>query len=590
MNKTFTDRVPQSSHGYTGFPLDHLVNFTSACGYLIPVMAQLLDPGDKVTIKNLLRTRTQPLATPAMATIIERVEWFAVPVEQLDKAFSPKFFGINDVESDLLPTSFASEYLPHIELKTLNEYIYNLPRTMPAQGAVPTSQPTFSEAKRLCDAFGYPSQLGDSTYVLSNPIQWQHSVLAYFPAAYQKIFYDHYRLTDRYANDPEAYNLDSYHNQPTISTTSRLDKLFYLHKRPYNLDYFTSMDVSPLFGSQSVNASGVDLGKVEQWLSGLTGVNTASPYASTEYPEGGPTSLDNINPTTLKLNRTAPTSSPTQTNLNILNNVINPANLRSLFAVEKLLEVTRKAKKHYDKQVLAHFGVEVPKGRSGECFKIGTHEQYLQIGDVVSTASTVNSQDQDLGALGELAGRGYSRDQSSVFEFEAKTHCVLMGIYSAEPIMSYGNTGLNRLHTMTHPASWYKSEFDSLGQQPVFAYELYDYPFDPSGGASTNAILGWQDRYMQLKAAFNRSFAGATTTYFNEWFLNRNITPTVLTRYFFEIWPTDMNDILQNSYTGVVSSGANQGERVYVNDYLVNQLYCDVVKVSKKSIHGTPNM
>lgn len=59
---------------------------------------------------------------------------------------------------------------------------------------------------------------------------------------------------------------------------------------------------------------------------------------------------------------------------------------------------------------------------------------------------------------------------------------------------------------MTNASQWYKSEFDSLGAQPVFAYELYDYPFDPSAPTtSTDQIIGWQDRYSQLKAAYNRS-------------------------------------------------------------------------------------
>lgn len=590
MNKTFTDRPPRSQVGYSGFPLDHLVNFTSACGYLIPIFHQILDPGDKVTIKNFLHTRTQPLTTPAMATVIERVEWFAVPIEQLDKAFSPKYFGINDVESDMLPTTFNSDQLPYLPLNYLNAWLYGKPRQMIGQGGQTSSEPCFSEAKRLLDALGCPKALGNAQTV---DIEWMHSLLAYFPAAYQKIYYDHYRLTDRVPNDPEAYNLDSFHNTPLISGTSlntRIDKLLTLRKRPYNLDYFTSMDVSPLFGESGVNGSGVDLSKVQQWLSGLSNVDTASPYASSEYPSGGSTSVNSNDPTTVKIPRTSPSGNPTQTQLGIVNNVLNPANIRSLFAVEKLLEVTRKAKKHYDKQVLAHFGVEVPKGRSGECFKIGTHEQYLQIGDVISSATTQTPDGDTLGALGELAGRGQSKSSSSEFHFEAKTHCVLMGIYSAEPLMSYENNGMMRINTMTKASDWYKSEFDRLGQQPVFQYELYDYPYNIAEGDPTNAIIGWQDRYSQLKAAYNRSFAGAATQFFREWFLNRKIYPNVMTRYFFEIWPTDMNDILQKDYTGTVGDGANQAEVAYVNDYFVNQLYCDVVKVSKKSIHGTPNM
>lgn len=72
--------------------------------------------------------------------------------------------------------------------------------------------------------------------------------------------------------------------------------------------------------------------------------------------------------------------------------------------------------------------------------------------------------------------------------------------------------------------------------------------------------------------------------------MTRDIFPNVLNRYFFEVWPTDLNDILQLGYTGTVGDGANQVDIVYYRDYLINQLYLDVTKVSKKSIHGTPNM
>ena len=593
MNKTFQDRTPHPQHGYTGFPLDHIVNFTTACGYLIPFDMQILDPGDKVIIKNMLRTRTQPLAAPSMATVIERIEWFAVPVEQLDKAFSPKYLGVNDVETDLFPTTFNSDYLPYLPFQHLNEWLYGKSRTMPGQGSnpIPTA-PCFTEAKRLMDAFGYPKNLGNSTIPSTDADQWQHSALAYFPAAYQKIFYDHYRLTDRYANDPEAYNLDSFYNSPQISGSSlnaRIDKLFTLHKRPYNLDYFTSMDVTPMFGTSDISSSGVDLGKVQQWLSGLTSVSSASPGSSSVLPNGGNIVTNTSAPTSVKIDGGTGSSNATQLQLGATLSAVNPANIRSLFAVEKFLEVTRKAKKHYDKQILAHFGVEVPKGRSGECFKIGTHEQYLQIGDVISTANTEDANGDPIGALGELAGRGSSKAQSSTFRFEAKSHCILMGIYSAEPLMSYINYGLNRLNTMTSASAWYKPEYDQLGQQPVFAFELYDYPFDPTGTNSTDAIVGWQDRYSQLKASYNRSFGGAATTFFKEWFLNRSIYPNVYNRYFFDIWPTDMNTILQNNFSGNVSTGANQVEAVYASDYLIVQIYSDVVKVSKKSIHGTPN-
>ena len=39
---------------------------------------------------------------------------------------------------------------------------------------------------------------------------------------------------------------------------------------------------------------------------------------------------------------------------------IRYANIRAMFANEKLWSITGRAKKHYDDQTLAHFGFEVP--------------------------------------------------------------------------------------------------------------------------------------------------------------------------------------------------------------------------------------
>lgn len=582
-NPTFGQMKSKSAVGYSAFPLDHLVNFTSAAGYLIPVFWDFLDPGDKVNFKTLLRTKSQPLTKPAMATCIERVEWFAVPIDQLYKPFGAKYYGINDISSDLLPTKGYDDYLPYFQLTKINDVISSLPVTPESQSAVPVSLPLAQDCMRLCQSFGVPKLVG----LVANQ-QFPASISALPFAAYQKIYSDHYRLTDREENDPAAYNLDSFvgssgSQSANITDDTRIRKLITLRKRPYMRDYFTSMSVSPLMGSQDVNASGVDLGRINQWLNGLSQVGTGVPFSEGGIAGGNSTigmiySTD-VSPTTVRL----PNSGSSQIVGNTLGAAFNPPNIRSLFAVEKLLEVTRRAKKHYDMQTLAHFGVEVPKGLSGECMKLGTHEQYLQIGEVISSANTSE------GSLGELAGRGNSEGSSKKFDFEAKCHCVLMAIYSVEPVVNMGSDGVPRLLSMTNASDFFKSEFDNLGLQPVFRKELYAgaYNSETVSGNNYNTVIGWQPRYEQLKGRYNRSFAGCDNSYFSEWALNRtsigNTAPSV-SRNFFYVWPTDLNNILLQNYNFA------SPQTLYSQDYFVNQIYFDVTKSSKKSIFGVPNL
>ena len=473
----------QTKVGYTSFPMDNLLNMTSVCGYLLPVYYDVLEPGDKVKISNILRTITQPLTKPAMATICERVEWFAVPIDQLYKPFKTKYFGINDVESDLLPTSGYTNALPFISLTELTNYLNSCPTSFAAQQATPLTRPLYGEVKRLYDCLGYPRDLG---ITIGSGETYAGSVNLLLPAAYQKIYYDHYRLTDRIPNDPAAYNLDSMYNPTGLTNAanqSRLDKLFALHKRPYRLDYFTSMKVSPLMGSSDVNASGASLTNISQWLTGLDSLKTGVPTNSANFPYGGAMVPSNSLPNTVLQDTASGSGNVNQNGMRVYISSVNPVNIRSMFAVEKLLEVTRRAKKHYDMQVLAHFGIDVPKGLAGECFKIGTHEQYIKINDVMNTADT------GLAAVGARSGAGESGAKSKDFYFEAKCHCILMAIYSAEPVMNYCNVGLERITSRTSVDDFFKPEYDNLGMQPVFARELMLVPELTASITSKNSFL-----------------------------------------------------------------------------------------------------
>lgn len=591
MNKTFLTPGYSNKQGYQGFPMDCLENFTSTVGYLYPVYWDVLDPGDKVNLQSVLRTKTQPLAKPAMATICERIEWFAVPIDQIYRPFATKFYGINDVGTDLLSTSGYDKYLPFMTIDHVSSFMAMLPTSIGQQAGIPPGTlPTFGEVKRLLDCLGASSFIG-MTVQSGNAYSGSLSALPF--AAYQKIWYDHYRLSDRIPNDPEAYNLDSFEGTsgrsaqitlPGSVLNSRMAKLLQLRKRPYQRDYFTSMQVSPLMGSGDVNAAANSLTGINQWLSGLVNFQTAGPDRNSNALAGsGAVAANNVGPSTVILPN--PTN---QTASNANYGQLNPVNIRSMFAVEKLLEVTRRAKKHYDMQTLAHFGVSVPKGLAGECFKIGTHEQYIKIGEVVSTADTVDNSTSDGKPLGTLAGTGSSGGESKKFHFEAKCHCILMALYSAEPVVNYRQEGNNRLLTRTSIDDFYKPEFDNLGMQPVFAGELRSFQFTPGIGVvppPTN-VIGWQPRYEEQKAKYNRSFGGMSKQAFVEWSLRRDpINDGYISSNFFEVWPTDINGIMQVAWTGTENYLS-----VYSEDPFINQVYFNVQKSSKKSLYGMPNL
>ena len=94
MLKIFQNPYAKSQKGYTGFSLSHSVKFSNPVGYLLPVMCDILMPGDKVGVRSIIRSRTEPLNTAAMAHITETIRWFYVPLDQLDHSFGSFRFGI----------------------------------------------------------------------------------------------------------------------------------------------------------------------------------------------------------------------------------------------------------------------------------------------------------------------------------------------------------------------------------------------------------------------------------------------------------------------------------------------------------------
>lgn len=157
------------------------------------------------------------------------------------------------------------------------------------------------------------------------------------------------------------------------------------------------------------------------------------------------------------------------------------------------MKITARAGKHYDDQVLAHFGFKVPKGYAHEVVHLGTHHQQIHIGEVISTAST------GTGEIGELAGKGYGKEINQIVDnFVAPCHGYVMAVYSCAPRVLYIG-GIDRIHTMVNRYDWFLPAIDNLGMQPLFEFE-----YTALGPTPTNRI-GWQLRYFQMKNKKDRA-------------------------------------------------------------------------------------
>ena len=407
-------------------------------------------------------------------------------------------------------------------------------------------------------------------------------------AVYQAIYYDYFRLSNWEINQTLAYNLDSGYNGLDIlasglpwSTSMGLRELVQLRHRPWYKDYFTNVFPNPLISSTGLLSTGIaNLQSINQWLvsSQFTPIG---PYGNSLF-NGSGTTVSPVNPSAYSDQ--------------YANRSVSTATLRTLFAVDKLLKVTARAGKHYDDQVLAHFGFKVPQGYSKECVHIGVHHQQIHIGEVISTASTAT------GEIGELAGKGYGKKQSRVVSsFTAPCHGYIMAVYSCVPKISYVG-GLDRLHSMTMRYDWFIPELDNLGMQPLFEYEFNVHSTTP-----TNR-LAWQLRYYQLKNKKPRAtYAFASTCFplsgaianigpFGEWcltdpFPEGGLKSIELGRLL--VSPCLLSELTLVSYDPCPSgSSMYDGDgnplpgNLYYSDPLIHHCIQSVSKISGMSVYG----
>lgn len=562
MKKILKDPTYKNTTGYNGLDLSSIQNFSSSCGHIIPVTWDFLQPGDKVKVGELLRTRTTPLISASYAEIKEHVRWFFVPMNQIYKPFGDLFHGIQDLPSDFYTTIIDSparvnNLLPSI---SLGDLIVNVLIEPLKTGSQNPSDEFFRRA-RLLECMGIPVQR-ILTYNFAEPglDTWkQHKVNLLPFLAYQKIWFDYFRDSDRFANDPLAYNLDSWIDvQSQTLTQARLNKIFKLQNCPLYRDTMNNLLVSPLFGEQGVGGISVGtLSKVNNWLT------DQEPFVKNQTRGN--------------------TTTPTQVSIGNVTSAayVSTATIRSAFAVDKLLEITRRAKKHFDAQTLAHFGVEVPMGLDGECIDIHHHESSLIIGDVVSSADTEGA------PLGEIAGKGYNSDTSRDSSFEAKSHGVLMCVYYSKPVINYLQQGIDKKFLYTLVSDFPREEFENLGNQPVF---LLNQQLNPEQ-VNNSQIQGWQYRYQEVKSQFNRVITGLARG-LSSWCVNRG-------QYYknaddFYCQPTQINNLLVQPYfEDIVAQVADPfytaidlNTSLFDSDPLVHQLKLNYRKATKLSTYG----
>ena len=598
--------------GKNGFPMSHKFKFTSSTGMLLPVLYDQLNPNEKVSIKFDLFTRTQAVLTPAMIDCDEFIDVFFVPFGRLSLYAEDSIMNVQDIHSSLVSdavqggsgSAFAEKgYIFPLFLDSSKDLESSYAGSSPVNPVAVYGERFDSLTQgylRLAEHLGfnpYSNVLSFYTGGSGDPVIKENYTPSLNPvlfAVYQSIYYDYYRLSNWEKFDSSASNFDHWLSVNGYQTQNFQDlqansaggmnqlNMFLLRYRPYQRDYFKAIEPSPLIQN---------LGLMESTNFTLTS-----------------TLLNNWMQTSIATNIVDENSSNSvaeKTNTFNIGGSLSASAVRQMFAVDKMMRAIGQNGKHYDDQVLARFGFEVPHDVRHEIKYLGRHVQKLHIGEVISTA------DSGSASLGDLAGRGYSKGESDAIKYTAPCHGFIMAVYSCVPRLTYV-PGIDKFNTMYRRYDYYQPELDELGLQPLFGYEMFAGV--PDVWSSPTVRIGWQPRYMQLKCKYDRatrafcyeeSNVQLIDGMYSPWTIavhgvNKLFNSSPWTTIFTNLLcsPADLNSIFVKQYAVYTQSDINTAllggtslpDIIYGNDNLINDLTISYSKTSTMSTFGIEDL
>lgn len=608
----------------SGFDLSRRICFTSKAGELLPVYYKLVYPGDKFNIRHQLFTRTQPVNTAAYTRIREYLDWYFVPLRLINKNLPQALMNMqnNPVQASGVGTNkIVTNDIPYVPLKAASGVpsLNALLRSMHGTGQAESPSVlnffgfnTASLAAKLLMMLRYGNFVSDDTDVATYGYSYglssapDFSLVAYnsdfalnvLPlAAYQKVYADHFRISQWEQNEPYTYNFDWYSGgnifSSLVGTALRSyiegNNLLTLRYANWPKDLF--MGVMP--NSQLGDVSVVDIMSASKSPSKLIGdvvgvsatgdVNVTGRIAMNKVA-GSSTGEYNLVPATrpdFAILRTIVSNPSLQASFTVLQ-------LRMAEAVQRYREVSQVADQTARDQIYAHFGVTLSPALSDTCFRIGGSASNIDISEVVNTY--LPEAEQNASAI--IKGKGVGSGQGGV-NFSSDEYGILMAIYHVVPLLDYVITGQPQELLYTNTADLPFPEFDSIGMQSLHFGRFFNYRTDSFVSDPTGSVMGYVPRFIDLKTDYDEVY-GAFRSTLKSWvtpldpeYLSKWVTSTVspgeslptysLNYGFFKVNPSVLDSIFKVAADSSMDT-----------DQFLSSLYLDVKAVRNFDYDGMP--
>lgn len=582
-------------------------------GPIVPQYFDILGPGDTMYYRTHMFARLQDIVCPFLGEVDIHIDYFFVPLQMLYTPFGQLFAQTDDYLTSLYSDMTNKDTFPYCTESVV----------------IPTKNSNFRYGHRECvgkETMRLLDALDLNPYVVVNatqqardnyePTGQEPTALSVFrpfvpwiPCAYQAIYQKYYRNDDYEALSVCDYNFDKYYNQLDIGGNSNnaILKLNYVQRLP---DYFTTLRVSPI--SSAVNGqralldpntndgrfpdNGGALSGLLTKVNDFIGVTSNSEFTPADAGLGTTESAFEVGSLTNDIDDTSN------------HTVLVAQNIRALFALDKFMRIYGRTEKTYDAQILAHYGIKVPHDVKHDITHLKSYRFSIQADPIYGTANNVVD-GQTISSIGQAGGQGANQIDTEQEKFTAPVHGVFMAVAYAITKPRYELT-YSKLHCLDSRLKFPIAEFDKLGAQPLYSFEIY-----PENLAQ-NQIVGWQNRYQEFKKKYNR----ASLTYIYNtigWeqsgspaigLTNNVYAPWVLTRIPFSLWqygfdsglipatelfesPYALNGVMQQEYDGRWSNDYFlKPHLVFQNDPIITDFMCFAKKVSWMSETGEPDL
>lgn len=467
-------KAPKSSR----FDFNHSNTFGMRAGCLTPSLSRFIVPGDEVSLSMEQIVRLAPMPVPTFVNLKVRHDFFFVPLRLLyGQEYLDKLFGADTTlpRASVRSLLTLSNMTNHFTLEVTGtgvSYTSRITGTPMVPGClldflrypVPTDRNGGLNSTDLNDLANSLSTFGQTFASSGQPVP---KVLAMFNSgaltvepifAYHFIWRDWYRFTGIQDNTIAEPYFSNGVLSGWIDSGSPI----------YNAD----STASDLPGTSLSNFAG---GSLVPYLNGSMTFADLGKFHFAHLKKDMFTSVRYGSKPTVLI--------PTGSNGTI------PA-LREASAVQRFLDIISITGQRYFDKVKGLFGVEPVGPKDDRVEFLARYQQFIKVGEVITTASTSQAE------TGDYAGRGILIDGKYLFKRRFTEHGWLMCISSVVPDVAY--SGLSRELTDVIPVDTPLPSLAEVGDQTVFNKEV---SFGFSMVSANNASFGDQFRYYAYKSA-----------------------------------------------------------------------------------------